>query len=365
MADLFDYLHWRGDLTFAQAPLTEVDSVILCRFSYLPLDGIVGETHEKPITIAEVASAFFKTAPDGTVTHPDRVRLPEDVRLLTMMAASKRFADVPVSGYVNVLDYDLQKQFSAVTLWLDAENAYVSFRGTDNTLVGWKENLNMCFLTPVPAQEAAAAYVSALHDASGCGLMLGGHSKGGNLAMYAAAFCQEVAQAKITGVDNCDGPGFEAEVLEQAAYQRIQPRIRTFIPQGSIVGMLLNHGEPPTVVSSNTKGVHQHNIYSWDVDATAFARAEALSRDSILLDKTIKDWISDIDRAHRAQFIDALYEVLAAANVETLHELDSEWYHHGGAMLKKLNAMDEPTQELIKKTAAALYQAIKKNVFTH
>ena len=232
MENVFDYLDWRGDLTLDLVPLCDVDAVVLSRLSYLPLDGLV------PPEGAPVGALMRQL-----LASKPPLLLPEDGRFIPALAASQRFCEMWIMDYVNQIDLESQTQFAAITVALGDGRHFVAFRGTDGTLVGWKEDFNMAFTCPVPAQRLAAHYAASAMLRFPGEFLLGGHSKGGNLAVYAAAFCPAALQERIAAVYNNDGPGFDAEVIALPGYQRICARVQTFVPQSSIVGMLLEHEE--------------------------------------------------------------------------------------------------------------------------
>lgn len=178
MANVFDYLDWRGDLTLGLVPLCDVDALVLSRLSYLPLDGLV------PPEGATVGALMRQL-----LTSKPPLLLPEDGRFIPALAASQRFCEMRIMDYVNQIDLESQTQFAAITVALGDGRHFVAFRGTDGTLVGWKEDFNMAFTCPVPAQRLAAHYAASAMLRFPGEFLLGGHSKGGNLAVYAAAFC--------------------------------------------------------------------------------------------------------------------------------------------------------------------------------
>ena len=334
MTNLFDYLHWRGDLTMEQADFNEVDALILARLSYVPFPMAA----DREITVAQAAE----------LTRPEDISYPEDVDLLNALALSRRFGGMGLSGYVEQLDEKAQKQFSAVTVRMAPYRYFVSFRGTDNTLVGWKEDFNMSFLFPVPAQETAVDYFRRQAMEKSGDFVLGGHSEGGNLAVYTAAFSDPALQGRIRAVYNFDGPGFERSVLDMGQYQAMLDRITTFVPQSSIVGMLLEHEESYIVVNSSEKtGILQHNVYSWTVDRDRLCYVDRMTGSSRMIDRTLTGWISDMEPAQRERFFDALYAILTQTNARTLQEMGENWLETGKSILSTLKNLDEPTRNVL------------------
>lgn len=357
MANIFDYLNWRGELTVAQAGFNNVDALILSRLSYIPFEGAVLDDLLEKTTIGLAADTFL--AQDSP---SDKVNVPQDVELLRRLAKSERFKDMLLSGYVNEIDYDKQKQFSAITIDLTDNTHFISFRGTDNTLVGWKEDFNMSFMTPVPAQEDAVGYMEAVAAKVPGYIRAGGHSKGGNLAVYAASFCSEPVRERITGVYNFDGPGFDASVLSQNGYAAIRERIRTFVPQSSVVGMMLEHEEEYLIVSSKQIGLLQHDLYSWEVMGNDLIYLETVTNSSKFIDRTLKNWVSKMEPDQREQVIDAVYGVLKSTDAKTIKELSNKWYKNAQSVVKSLTSLDEPMKQVVSQTLFLLLSSAKENL---
>ena len=316
MANMFDYLTWRGDLTLFQSPFQDVDSLILSTMSYIFFDGVIAENMEERITIGEMAEKFL-SRPQAEW----KLRVSEDERLLHALKESDRFANMELCGYVNKLDFQKEKQFSAMTVLLEDGSVFVTYRGTDYSLVGWKESFNMCFMDDVPAQLDAVAYLTqAAEMFPDRKLRVSGHSKGGNLAVYAAAMCPKAVQEHICVVYNHDGPGFRETVLAREGFQRIQSCIKTFLPQFSVVGMLLEQKGESTVIRSNEKGILQHEPYSWEVLGADFVKQEKLTEKSYFLDHTVSRWMNGLTEKQRELFIDTIYEAVAVTPVDDFGE---------------------------------------------
>ena len=316
MANMFDYLTWRGDLSLSQSPFQDVDSLILSTMSYIFFDGIVAEKLEERITIGEMAEQFLSRPQEEW-----KFRIPEDERLLRALKESDRFNNMELCGYVNKLDFQTEKQFAALTILLGDGTVLVAYRGTDYSLVGWKENFNMCFMDDVPAQLDAAAYLTRVAEAfPNNKLRVSGHSKGGNLAVYGAAMCPKEVQERICVVYNHDGPGFRETMLEREGYQNILPRMKTFLPQFSVVGMLLEQKGERIVIRSNEKGIMQHEPYSWEMIGADFVKQEGLTEKSYFLDSTVTRWMGGLTEEQRESFIDAIYAAVAATPVDHFGE---------------------------------------------
>ena len=316
MANMFDYLTWRGDLSLSQSPFQDVDSLILSTMSYIFFDGVVAESMEERITIGEMTERFL-IRPRAEW----KLRVPEDEKLLHALKESDRFCNMELCGYVNKLDFQTEKQFAALTILPGDGTAFVVYRGTDYSLVGWKENFNMCFMDDVPAQLDAAAYLTRAAAAfPDLELRVSGHSKGGNLAVYAAAMCPKEVQDRIRVVYNHDGPGFRQTMLAREGYQNILPRIKTFLPQFSVVGMLLEQQGDGIVIRSSESGIMQHEPYSWEMTGADFVKQNRLTQRSYFLDHTVSRWMDGLTEKQREHFIDAVYEAVATTPVDGFGE---------------------------------------------
>ena len=354
MGTLFDYVAWRGDLTFSQAPFNEVDSLIFALLSYVDYKGTVSEMHDsEPISLQAAANNFFARNPDPKKVSIGLIVPKEIVQLLKVAKGSRRFRRVGMTGYVNEIDLEAQMQFSAVTFCLETGDRVVAFRGTDDTIVGWKEDFNMSFMDVVPAQRRAAEYLNSVANSTQGNLYVTGHSKGGNLAVYAAVHTDCATKKRLVGVWNHDGPGFRDSILNDPDYLDIKPQIKTLLPQSSLVGILLEHEEDYTVIKSRQKGFLQHNGLSWDVMGSSFVRVKEISAESKRTDKTLKKWIESMTLEQREQLGEAFYRILSSDNALTLTDLVSiknRWLVRG-------LQMDEEVTKVLKQTVPLLIKA--------
>ena len=352
MGNILDYMDWR-DIELEKVEFNEIDNLILARLSYFPFDGIVKEDEE--ITIKEAYTRYKKNGTTG------RILQEEDITLFPVLADSKRFGQMKLSNYVNKLDPVQEKQFSAITIKMPDDTIYVSYRGTDNTIVGWKEDLNMSFQELVPAQTDAVFYLECIAKKYKGKIRVGGHSKGGNLAVYAAAFASQKVKSRIIDVYNNDGPGFQETVTQTEQYQSIVHKVHTYIPQSSIIGRLLYHEEETTILKSTQTGIMQHDLYTWQVLGDHFIEDE-LTNSSEFIDQTITNWLKDVSAEQRGQFIDILFEILYATQAQTLSEIGSNWFSSAKTMLKTYKNMDEESKEIMSKTLNELFRIGKGNI---
>ena len=311
MADMFDYLNWRGDLTFRQDPVNEVDALVFSGLSYIRYAEAAEWLTEGPIPLRQAAEELL-SRPDCA----SRVRVKNDLELLRAAAGTRRFGETGLWMYRDLYIPEQETQFAAMSFLLDDGRAFLAFRGTDHTLVGWKEDFNMTFQQTIPAQRLAAQYAREVALAHSGGLYLGGHSKGGNLAVFAAARCSPMIRDQILAVYNNDGPGFTQYLMGDPGYLAMVPRIRTCIPQSSVIGMLLEHEEPYTVIRSKTIGLLQHDLYSWEVLGNRFVPVQEVTDGSLFMDATIKAWFASMTSQERNQLVDVMFALLGTGGVD-------------------------------------------------
>lgn len=311
MANVFDYLKWRGDLLFSQDPPNAVDALVFSGLAYVRYGGRVEEEPGAPVPLREAADAFF-----SLYDYEDRVRVKNDLELLREAAATARFGNAEICMYRDLFIPEQETQFAAMTFLLDDGSLFLAFRGTDQSLVGWKEDFNMTFQQTIPAQRLAQQYTRDVALEYPGPMRLAGHSKGGNLAVFAAARSSPMIQQRIGEVFNHDGPGFTKYLMGDPGYLAMVPQIRTFIPQSSVIGMLLEHEETYTVIRSKTVGLLQHDLYSWEVLGKQFIPVQEITDSSQFIDATIKTWFADMTNQERNQLVDVMFTLLGTGGVD-------------------------------------------------
>lgn len=356
MANVFDYFEWRGDITIDKDGFNDVDAVILSRLSYLPFDGIVPRGVHNKILFTTAAQRFFENdeALKNTLWKGDET-------LMKSVSSNKRYKNMKFSGFVNIVDKEEQMQFAVIIIQIAKDRYYISFRGTDNTVVGWKEDCNMYYMFPLPSQKKAVEYLENVAKELNGTFILGGHSKGGNLAVYAAAFCSPSIQQRIEAVYNHDGPGFSHKAIETEGYQAIKDKIHTFVPQSSIFGMMFEHEETYTIIKSNQKGFLQHDIYSWEVKRNHLVHLNTMTGTSAFFDHTITQFVEKLSIEQREEFIEGIFSLLENTEDKTFNEIGSNWYKNSGGILKSFKNMDSKTRILILQTLLTFIKCAKDN----
>lgn len=318
MADIFDYLKWRGDVPFSTDEFNDVDNLILAELTYTHFEGILPEDGSG-ITLAEARDAFFACHSREEIrqeTNP----VAKAPLLMDWMLTGRRFGSVVLTNYENVIDADKDAQFCAVTYILDDGTAYVAYRGTDSTIVGWKEDFNMSFLPVTEGQRLAADYLNRMGSVHKMPFRVGGHSKGGNFAVYASAFARSDIRDRILQVYCNDGPGFRKEIQDSPEYAEISSKVISIVPDTSVIGMLLTNNTSRKIVRSAEKGLLQHDGLTWQVERNRFVTAE-MSDLGIFIRKAQKDWLSGISDERREQFVNSLFSLFKATGMETFGEM--------------------------------------------
>ena len=357
MANVCDYIKWRGDINFEQSKFNEIDNLILSRFSYFPFDKIIKE--DEIVTIRELGKRF-KNQDISKLS----ILWKDDVELFPLIGESERFGNLLATKYINKIDVVQEKQFAAITVLMPDDTIFISYRGTDNTIVGWKEDLNMSFKSHIASQLSAKKYLEMIaKEYSDKKIRIGGHSKGGNIAVYAATFVSQEIKDRIINVYNNDGPGFCDDVIETPEYHEMIKRVHTYIPQSSVIGRLMNHREKYTVVESVQKGIMQHDLYSWQVLGTKFITLEEVTNGSEFVDKTIKEWLENVEPEKREQVIDVVFDILNATDAQTMKEIKNNWFTSARTMMASYKNIDNETKDMIWKAVGELLKSAKNNIF--
>lgn len=348
MASLADYLIWRGDISFDEVPLNVVDALLLSQLSYLDFRGIIGKTEcKKECTLAYAAERFWQLHTEEEFKECLSFAVRSSGVLLAEMAKTKRFGNLILQNYVNRNDLTIEEQFIALEIVLNKKESFVSFGGTDDTIIGWKEDFNMCFLSPIPSQLDAKSYLEAVLLGSRRKVYVGGHSKGGNLAVYSAVKCNKMFRGSILKVFNFDGPGFKREFIDSERYQEMKERIETWVPESSVVGMLLEHEEDYQVVKSSQSGFMQHDATTWEVMGAEFIELPAVKQSSRRLAAGVKEWMNCLSPEELEQFGERIYEVLTVTDAKTLADLNKERWKSITSILHSVNSMDKKTKDML------------------
>ena len=318
MYTLNDYLYFRGDLSFETSPVNEIDQMVFASMGKANFSEVLGEN--ETASYGDVFNAYFSLHGKDENASMGLLASPVMMKTLHRISQCPRYAGIKVSHFVNIISEEHTEQLSALTILGPDGKVYVTFRGTDDTLVGWKENCMLAVLYRVPAQRDAAEYLDTIARCFSGPLVLCGHSKGGNLAIYAGSKARPSVQKRIEKIISYDGPGFMTEFLSQAGYQRMKDRIVTMVPNSSIVGMLMDTAGKTDVIACEKDGAAAHDLFAWALGPDAFVRAGGLSEKSRKFHKAINKTIEDMTTPERYELVDELFQVLYSTGAVTLSD---------------------------------------------
>lgn len=337
MSNINDYLIWRGDIPINKNfEFNEIDNMILARFSYLLFDKIDLKEKETIKSISEKMKIF----------KDEDFNYKGDKQLITNLGQSVRFKDMIVTDYIKNNDFKAEKQFSAITIHISEDEMYISYEGTDGSIMGWKEDFNMSFMENIPSQIAGKEYTEKIANKyPNKKIRLGGHSKGGNIAAYSAISTSKLIQDKIIEVVNYDGPGFQKKTIDAIKNKDIIKKIYTYIPQDSVIGRILEHEEGYEVVKSIEKGIYQHDIYSWQVIKNKMIKMKNTTDNSEKMSMTMKTWLKSTTPEQRKIFFDSIFEVFYSTSVNSFSEIS--WIKNTPKLFETYKVLSEEDRKNI------------------
>lgn len=360
MANILDYVLWRGDLSFEESPFSEVDALILCQLSYLDFAGLLDDSFDNRVLLSTLAEKF-RTADDFDKRSDLGAMINKNtVKLLLSAAGSIRYSHVYASGFSCISDEEKEEQFSAITFTVARHVHFVAFRGTDDTIVGWKEDFNLATMDEVPAQRDAAEYLARAMKRLWGHFLVGGHSKGGNLAVYAAASAPPRQKRRILQVLNMDGPGFPDEKLATEPFREILPRVASYYPRLSIVGMIFNSTGNYTVVESDQTGIMQHDPFSWQLEGPRFKETDGFDPASVYFKETFNTWISQLEKPQRERFIETMFSIISATDAKTNSEISKNFLGSAAKMAGAYLSLKSDEREVMEKSVSLLFEIAYK-----
>ncbi len=363
MENIIDYVKNWGKYSFQEKPFGEADSLVLCQLVYFNYEEFVPglEENKGPVSLRGIfaCQGWEKILDDYWYRENNK-------ELFTAVARSDRFASLKMNYYENIIDQEEETQFSAMAYFWDngfgQEGIYLAYRGTDATIVGWKEDLNLAFSKPLQGQCLAVAYMDRVSGRIGQDFFAGGHSKGGNQAVYAAMNCREDTRERIRKIFNNDGPGFRPEIREAGNFQAIQGRVAKFIPRSSLVGMILEDNSEYEIVESWGMGLFQHNTYSWKIEEGSLVRAKNMAEAKVRRDAALNEWILSLSEEEIHVFIDTLYEVVSASEASNVFEFGADWKKCLQNIIQAAKGLDDTTRKAIHKITHSLFEILLESV---
>lgn len=340
MANLKEYIKHYGNLSFDDTPFNDVDSMIFTQLVYADFHLIVPSSKNEYILLSDAARMFFKKY-DSNKKVPKFLK--EVYELLRMISDTKRYSNIKIYYYVKMVDQE--KQFCACTFRFNGK-VYISFEGTDTSIIGWKEDFMISNTFPVPAQRFAIQYLNNTVQLFDKTIYLGGHSKGGNLAITAAMLASTRVKLRIKGVYNFDGPGFRKREFESSAYRKILPKLKTFVPEDSTIGMLLLHTKEYYVVKSNASGLWQHDPFSWECFGGVFIRGVQTSR-SKSLEKSNVEFISSLNDEERGRIIEIIFSLFHKLGITDTSQIKIPKLNQAISLVKEITNIDSESRKRV------------------
>ena len=357
MGNLITYVQQYEAQTFQEKSLTDIDILVLTEIAYLPFDEIVSSSFEEKAAISlNQLGKEFETIKEKEHKNNPFMITKERIQLLDVVSKSQRYKDIKVFGFMNDIDDEQTKQFAAVCYQWEEESRWIIFRGTDESLTGWKEDFMMTYSDLIPAQIDAIEYLRKQAELFSGRLNISGHSKGGNLSLYASAMQEEDIQHRIQQIYCWDAPGVHRSILNTEGYQRVVSKAKRYIPQDSIVGLMLESQVPYHIIESQGSGISQHSALMWNIEDDHFVELTELTRNSQLTDQTFKQWTEVVSDEELKLFFDTFFELIFEMGVETVNDVYYNFRMYMRQFFEKAYQMDTEKREILLRVGRLLFQ---------
>lgn len=345
MSNLIDYLEEVKYLPFDQEPLNILDKVCINEIGYL--------TYEKWLSASDLKETInLHDYAEGKDLNPDYSFMvtKERVDLAEAMVRSRRFAGLNLSDYCSVLDKEVEKQFAAMIFSLpEFDYQQIVFRGTDDSVIGWKEDFQLTYSREIPAHRSAMAFLEKhLPNLSGH-IAVSGHSKGGNLALYSAVQSSTVLREQIAELLLLDSPGLMKPLLEKTSYQELKPKMTVIRPQESVVGVMLYWDKVAKLVAADGIGIAQHNVLLWQVDLETndFVYEDQPTDLSQRLEGSFHEWIEVLPNQQLKQVYDLFFNTILDSGIESLDDIGIKTLPKLGQMLQEFGNFSDQQKKVL------------------
>ena len=357
MGNLITYVQQYGAQTFEDKSLTDIDVLVLTEIAYLPFDEIVPKSFDitEAISLEQLGKEFETIKEKEHEKNPFMITS-ERIELLEVVSKSQRYKEIKVFGFMNDIDDERTKQFAAVCYQWEEENRWIIFRGTDETLIGWKEDFMMTYSDLIPAQTDAIEYLKKQAETFSGTLNVSGHSKGGNLSLYASAMQEEAIQNRIEQIYCWDSPGVHRSILGTEGYQRVVSKAKRYIPQDSIVGLMLESQVPYHIIESQGSGISQHSALMWNIEEDHFVELTELTKNSQLTDQTFKQWTEVVSDEDLKLFFDTFFDLIFEMGVETVNDVYYNFRMYMQKFFEKAYRMNPEKREVLLRVGHLLFQ---------
>ena len=364
MAGIIEYSLMNAHKDFTKLPFSKVDGLIFAQLAYLDFNTFVPDRQlfARGITFSKICEQD-----NFDSLFPLERTAKKNLLLFNSLAYSKRYGKIKINYHENIFDSEQEVQFSATTFILPDGNACVSFRGTDSTITGWRENFNMLYNDTVPAQISAVKYLNNVARKINGSITVVGHSKGGNLAIYASVMCSAKTKAKIVEVQSFDSPGFTEDFVNSPNYLETQSKILKFVPEESMIGMLLNDTASYRIVKSDGEGIHQHDPFLWIVEKNDFITGEKINTRAKFVNSTFKEWVGKFSPEQRELFVDAMFDIIEATNAqkaESFIDWSENLKGNTNIFFDTIKDLDPETRSFMLKVIGNIFPSAKDSVLT-
>lgn len=361
MQGIRQYIEKYGAYSFEELPVNEIDALIFSQLSYIDFKDIADG--DSRVFLSDSAVKYYSKHSDEENESLIGINA-KALKILTLCAKTNRFAFVELCNYVNYVNCEIDKQFSALCFVIDKVNVFVSFRGTDVTVTGVKESAMLSYMFPVPAQIEALHYFQESAMVFDGNVYVCGHSKGGNLAVFAVVNCSNSLKKHIAGVYEFDAPGFPEWFFDRYDYKQIEDRIFSFTPESSIIGRMLYHNKKPVIVESVNNGLKQHQVSSWVIENGEFATRDSYDKTSDYISDYVNDLIDYVGEDDLELFFNTLEYVAEEIDINDFYDLKRVDFRKISALIDTFLSSDEKQRERFKDIIKRIISDFTKDYLT-
>jgi len=338
MANILKYIKKYKNVSFEKEKFNEIDNLIFSELAYLNFDKIV-PNDRNTITLNEAIISYLNKH-TYKETKKEGIAQKEAYKLLKFLVDSNRYKNVLIYNYIYIGNKNIQ--FSAMTFKYKREFIYVAFEGTDDLISGWKENFKIAYKFPTISHKEAINYLNKTIKWYDRNVIVGGHSKGGNLALVASMYCSSLKRLKIKKIYNNDGPGLRLKEINSIQYRRIKDRYVHIIPNYSYIGVLLRN-DKYNVVKSSRKDIMAHSILTWEIKDKMLV-STTLSKISKNLEKGLIIWLDNHNDSQRRKVINTVFKTIEDLGIDKLSSATK--IRNIFKIVRSLKNIDEESKEL-------------------
>lgn len=361
MQGIMQYIEKYGAYSFEELPINEIDAMIFSQLAYIDFEDIVDENN--CLFLSYSATRYYSKHSDEENENLIGISA-KALKILTLCAQTNRFAFVQLCKYVNSVNGEIDKQFCGLSFVIDRDNVLVAFRGTDVTVTGVKESAMLSYMFPVPAQIEALQYFQESAMVFDGKVYVCGHSKGGNLAVFAAVNCSNSLKKHIAGVYEFDAPGFPEWFFERYDYKQIEDKIFSYTPESSMVGRMLYHNKKPIIVKSINSGLKQHQVSSWIIEDGNFVTCDDYDTTSDYVSDYVNDLIEYVGEDDLELFFNTLEYVLEKMDINDFYDLKKFDFYKISTLIDTFLSSDEDKKERFKNIIKRIITDFTKEYLT-